>query len=66
MTRQNLYIELQSIEKRGITIWLEGEKSSSGAVANVLAVEEEASYMRDYIFDEGVLTEIHFDKINNS
>lgn len=62
--RQKLYIELQSIEKRGITIWLEGEMSSSKTVAEALTVNEETAYMRDYIFDEGVLKELHFDKLN--
>lgn len=48
---------------RGITIWLEGAKSSSQDVASQLCVQEESTYMRDYIFDEGVLKEVHFDKI---
>ena len=51
---QRLYLELTSLENRGITIWLEGAKSS---------LQEESTYMRDYIFDEGVLKEVHFDKI---
>ena len=46
-----------------ITIWLEGAKSSSQDVASQLCVQEESTYMRDYIFDEGVLKEVHFDKI---
>ena len=43
--------------------WLEGAKSSSQDVASQLCVQEESTYMRDYIFDEGVLKEVHFDKI---
>ena len=57
---QRLYLELTSLENRGITIWL---KSSSQDVASQLCVQEESTYMRDYIFDEGVLKEVHFDKI---
>lgn len=60
---QKLYLELASLENRGITIWLEGCPSNSEDVASQLCVQEESSYMRDYIFNEGVLTEIHFDKL---
>lgn len=61
---RGLYIELQSIESRGIMLFLEGEKSSSQEVAEALKVNEDGAYMRDYIFDEGVLKELHFDRIN--
>lgn len=60
---QKLYLELTSLEDRGITIWLEGCPSTSENVASQLTVHEESTYMRDYIFDEGVLKEVHFDKI---
>ena len=60
---QRLYLELASLEDRGITIWLEGVVSNSGDVTSQLCVEEENTYMRDYIFDEGVLKEVHFDKV---
>ncbi len=62
---RSLYIELQSIESRGIILFLEGEESTSDGVAAALEVNEESSYMRDYVFDKGVLTELHFDKVNN-
>ena len=61
----NLYMELQSIENRGITIWLEGYVSDSREVASALSVCEESTYMRDYIFEEGELIELRFDKISN-
>ena len=60
---QQLYLELASLENRGITIWLEGTPSSSEDVASQLSIHDESSYMRDYVFDEGVLKEVHFDKI---
>lgn len=63
---QQLYLELASLENRGITIWLEGSPSSSEDVASQLSVHDESSYMRDYIFDKGVLKEIHFDKIKKN
>lgn len=62
---KSLYIELQSIESRGITLFLEGEESSPDGVVAALEVNEECSYMRDYVFDEGVLKELHFDKVND-
>ncbi len=60
---RNLYLELSAMEHRGITIWLEGYPSNSERVTSQLCVQEESSYMRDYIFNEGVLQEIHFDKV---
>lgn len=61
---KKLYLELSSLEDRGITIWLEGYPSNSKSVTNQLSINEDLTYMRDYIFDEGVLKEIHFDKID--
>lgn len=61
---QQLYLELSALEDRGITIWLEGYPSDSAQVASQLNIHDENSYMRDYIFDEGRLKEVHFDKIN--
>ena len=60
---QRLYLELTSLENRGITIWLEGAKSSSQDVASQLCVQEESTYMRDYIFDEGKSILIRSEKI---
>lgn len=61
--KQQLYMELSSLEDQGITIWLEGYPSDSMHVASRLQVHDENSYMRDYIFDEGRLKEVHFNKI---
>jgi len=58
-----LYMELASLENQGITIWLEGCPSNSLQVASQLDIYEENIYMRDYIFDEGRLKELHFNKI---
>lgn len=60
---KNLYLELSGLENRGITIWLDGNPSNSKTVASQLCFHEDSDYMRDYIFDEGVLKELHFDKI---
>ena len=64
MDRNQLFLELKNIQGRGITIFLEGEKSTPETVASQLCVQEDnCSYMRDYVYDEGVLTELHFDKV---
>lgn len=60
-----LYLELATLEDQGITIWLEGNKSNSLSVANQINIYDENLYMRDYIFDEGRLKELHFNKIEN-
>ena len=61
-----LYLELMTLEDRGITIWLDGYPSNSKQVSCQLGADEINSYMRDYVFKEGVLTELHFDKIINN
>ncbi len=61
----NLFIELQSMEDCGVGIWMEGKASSPKAVAKALAVNEESAYMRDYVYEKGVLKRVEFDKIKN-
>ncbi|MFV0465844.1 MAG: hypothetical protein ACK5ML_07215 [Lachnospiraceae bacterium] len=63
--RLQLFVELQNIEKEGITLWLEGEKSSSESITDAVFVNEGEAYMRDYIYDRGVLKELRFDKVCN-
>ncbi len=65
MDKEQLFIELKNIQGRGITIFLEGEKSTPENVSEHLCIQEECSYMRDYVYDEGVLRELHFDKVQN-
>ena len=66
MNRKELFTELKGIQGRGITIFLEGEKSTPETVTELLCIQEDSSYMRDYIYDkEGVLKELHFDKVQN-
>lgn len=62
-TGNRLFVELQSIENRGILIFLEGIPSSPEAVAAALLFNHNISYMRDYIFEQGVLKELRFDKV---
>lgn len=63
--RMQLFMELHDIEKRGITLWLEGMPSTSLGITNAVFVNEETAYMRDYIYDEGVLKELRFDRVSN-
>ena len=61
-----LYLELASLENQGSTIWLEGCPSDSEHVASQLNIHDENLYMRDYIFDEGRLKSVHFNKISKN
>lgn len=61
---EKLYMELSALENRGVTIWLEGTPSDSLNVSNQLSIHEATSYMRDYVFEEGRLKEVHFDKVS--
>jgi len=65
MNKKELFIELKGIQGRGITIFLEGEKSTPETVTELLCIQEDSSYMRDYVYDKGVLKELHFDKVQN-
>lgn len=64
--KQKLLIELEHIQNRGITIFLDGIPSSPITVTDVLYVNENSNFMRDYVTDErGVWTELRFDRIRN-
>ena len=63
--KMQLFVELQEIEKRGITLWMEGIQSDSNRITDAIFVNESDAYMRDYIYEEGVLKELHFDKVKN-
>lgn len=63
---QTLMVELQNYERQGISIWLEGTPSSSDQVMEAMFVREDISYMRDYVFHSGELSEVRFDKITKS
>lgn len=63
---QTLMVELQNYERQGISIWLEGTPSSPDQVMEAMFVREDISYMRDYVFQSGELSEVRFDKITKS
>jgi len=67
-SRNQLYVELQSIADQGIMLFLDGSPCTPEYAAHVLCAGEEACYMRDYVYDEkkGVLKELHFDKLGET
>ena len=66
--KKQLYVELQTIADQGIVLFLDGSPSTPEYVTHVLCAAEDACYMRDYVYDEteGVLKELHFDKLNET
>ena len=60
----NPYMHPSALEHTGVTLWLEGTPSDSLNVSNQLSIHEDTSYMRDYVFEEGRLKEVHFDKVS--
>lgn len=63
--RENLFMELQSIENRGIMIFFEGDPCDSATAAERMTVNEDEVYMRDYVFEKGALKELRFDKVKS-
>lgn len=64
LEKQKLLIELENIQNLGVMIFLDGMESNPSTVTNMLCVNEERSFMRDYVTDEkGVWRELRFDSI---
>jgi hypothetical protein len=64
--KQGLLIELENIQNRGITIFLEGIPSSPLTVTDALCVNDSNDFMRDYVTNEkGVWTELRFDRVES-
>ena len=61
-----LYLELLSLENQGVTFYLNGVPCDSMHIANQLNIHDENMYMRDYIFDDGKLSSVHFDRITEN
>ena len=62
---ESLFVELQTIEDHGILIFFEGFPSTPQAVATAMIINGSISYMRDYIFEQGLLKELRFDRVCN-
>ncbi len=64
--KQRLLIELENIRNRGIMIFLDGVPSTPLTVTDILCVNENNNFMRDYVTDEeGVWRELRFDRIRS-
>ncbi len=64
--KQGLLIELESIQSRGITIFIDGIPSSPLTVTDALYVNDSDSFMRDYVMDEkGEWKELRFDRVKD-
>lgn len=64
--KQRLLIELENIQNRGIMIFLDGVPSSPLTVTDILCVNDNYSFMRDYVTDEeGVWRELRFDRVRS-
>lgn len=59
-----LLVELQALENQGISIWLDGYPSNSEEVTQAMSLREQISYMRDYVFSEGKVSQVHFDRVD--
>lgn len=63
---QALFAELEKYERAGIRIRLNSRLASPMQVVNAYMVNEESSYMRDYVCDEkGSVQELAFDNIED-
>lgn len=56
--------ELEKYQAQGISLWLNGHKSSPKEIIQAYKVAEEGTYMRDYVQDdEGKISRLAFDLI---
>ena len=61
---QELYAELEKYERAGVQMKLNSRPASPMQIVNAYMVNEESSYMRDYICDEkGKVRELGFDNV---
>lgn len=62
---RELYTELESYEKHGICMLMDGGQVSPLQIVTAHMIREEGSYMRDYIIDpEGYIKSLVFVNIN--
>ena len=63
---RNLFVELSEYERMGVRMKMSGHPASPLQIASAHAVQEELSYMRDYVADEnGKIKEVRFVKLSN-
>lgn len=65
-TRSALRRELHGYYRQGVSLCLDGEPSTPDQIVRACRVEEEGSYMRDYVSDEkGTIRQIRFDFVKD-
>lgn len=63
---QEFFKELTSHERNGVKIIVDGLPASPMQVISAHMVQEENTYMRDYVVDDdGNLSELYFQRIKN-
>ena len=63
----NLLVELQRLANRGVTIFLQNQRSTPEILEACSVRDDSFSYMRDYIWTEsGEICELRFDKVINN
>lgn len=45
--------ELETYEKQGVELWLDGQPSTPKSICRAYKIAEEGNYMRDYVYDKG-------------
>lgn len=62
-SRDKLYLELNSMETMGVSIWLDGRKYEPRLLDEMVTVNEDCGYNRNYITDgRGELTAIRYER----
>lgn len=58
--------ELEEYDSEGLLLWLDGHLSNPKQITQAHLIQEENTYMRDYISDDkGEITGVGFDKVKN-
>lgn len=58
--------ELDGVEGRGTSLYLDGKRANADYIASVCVFNEETDYMRDYVTGKnGHLDRLYFDKVHN-
>ncbi len=66
-SRKKLQKELEQYEDRGISLFLEGKRSTPKTIAKACQIADGGGYMRDYEEDEkGQIAVVNFDYVPNS
>lgn len=60
---ETILLELESYESQGISLCIQGRPFSPKNSKDRMQVREISSYMRDYVIDDGIVSEIRFDRV---